>query len=327
MISSYIKLSLRLLLRNPFFTFINVTGLSVGFAAFFVLWQYSQRELTSDQQWKNSERIYRFGLNLKWTDDKINWREDTFGSNDAAFTNQVAGDYAEIESFTRILTQKNFHMDSYTRDHGSEVSLSSDPTNPMATFIEEHIVYADPNLFSFFSIPMLKGDANTCLNEAGSVVLSEEMAKKYFGDSEQIGKLITLNNKIPLLVSGVFAGLPRNSHLNFNIVISARRIDNTMRVHQQFGYAPNCYLKLKENTDAQKLANRINTELKDEIKQVAFGNWIFGNGFNLPPADFRHIILRLPPGFSPGKRSNASHHSKIFSTYNHHHGLDQLRKP
>jgi len=59
MLLSYLKLSLRLLIRNPFFTFINVLGLAVGFASFMVLWNYSQHELKSDQFHKDYERIYR----------------------------------------------------------------------------------------------------------------------------------------------------------------------------------------------------------------------------------------------------------------------------
>ena len=64
-----LKLSFRLLLRNPFFSIINILGLAVGFAVFFLLWQYGQRELKSDRQWRDWERIARVGLLWEWSDD------------------------------------------------------------------------------------------------------------------------------------------------------------------------------------------------------------------------------------------------------------------
>ena len=75
MFISYLKLSFRLLLRNPFFSIFNILGLAVGFAAFFLLWQYGQRELKSDRQWRDWERIARVGLLWEWSDDDKNWEK------------------------------------------------------------------------------------------------------------------------------------------------------------------------------------------------------------------------------------------------------------
>src|SRR5689334_9550852 len=108
MVLSYFKLAFRLLLRNPFFTLINILGLSVGFVVFFVLWQYSQQELQSDRFHQNWNDIYRCGMIAKWTDDKVNWEESVFGTNDAAFTAQLAAQYSEIDDLTRVFVQQNF---------------------------------------------------------------------------------------------------------------------------------------------------------------------------------------------------------------------------
>ncbi|MEP6737265.1 MAG: hypothetical protein ABJA70_17200, partial [Chryseolinea sp.] len=69
MIINYLKLAIRLLIRNPFFTMINLVCLSVGFAMFFMLWQHAQTELHSDQFHKDFERIVRVGVTWNWTDD------------------------------------------------------------------------------------------------------------------------------------------------------------------------------------------------------------------------------------------------------------------
>ena len=83
MLLNYLKLTLRLLARNPFFTFINVLGLSVGFSVFLILWQYSQNELQSDRMWKDWERIARVGFHYTWTDDGKVWDELVAGANPA----------------------------------------------------------------------------------------------------------------------------------------------------------------------------------------------------------------------------------------------------
>ena len=79
MLLTYLKHSFRLLARNPFFALINIAGLSVGFAVFFVLWQHSQSELASDQHWKDSERIARVTLYWEWSDDGQTWESEQYG--------------------------------------------------------------------------------------------------------------------------------------------------------------------------------------------------------------------------------------------------------
>ena len=79
MFTNYLKLSLRLLVRNPFFTSINIVGLSVGFAVSLILWQFSQQELRSDRQWMDWQRIARIGLLWEWSDDDKGWNSEKYG--------------------------------------------------------------------------------------------------------------------------------------------------------------------------------------------------------------------------------------------------------
>ena len=79
MILHYLLLSIRLLIRNPFFTFINVFGLSIGFALFFILWQHSQSELSSDMYHEDSDRIARVGVDWQWTDAGDSWGAGSYG--------------------------------------------------------------------------------------------------------------------------------------------------------------------------------------------------------------------------------------------------------
>ncbi|MGE0770376.1 MAG: ABC transporter permease [Cyclobacteriaceae bacterium] len=280
MILSYLKLALRLLMRNPFFTMINVTGLAVGFAVFFVLWQHSQSELTSDRQWKDWDRIYRFGIVASWTDDKVNWEGSTVATNDAAFTAQVADQYSQVEDFTRIFNQKNFSavlsLLGYLSDHDNQIYLTSNVNNEIKSFIETNLAYADVNLFRFFSIDLIRGNPSEVLTLAGSIVLSEKLAIKYFGKVDCVGETLTLNESIALRVTGVFRGLPANTHLDFDAVLSSERLKNAYSQARQPWRAPHCYLKLKEGANVSALNNKINIDLAHQIQEVVWGKWPHG---------------------------------------------------
>src|SRR5450432_1866179 len=117
MLLNYLKLSLRLLVRNPFFTFINVLGLSVGFASFFSLWQYASSELKADQYHTNHDRIARLGLHWRWTeDDGKTWGYIKTSSFGQQAVQEIARDFPEVESYVRIIFQPNF-LGGETHDH------------------------------------------------------------------------------------------------------------------------------------------------------------------------------------------------------------------
>src|SRR5690349_16085912 len=99
MILSYLKLAFRLIVRNPFFTFINVAGLALGFASFYVLWNYSITELKSDQYHKDYDRIARIGYHWRWTDNGgKTWGHEINGNIRANILPRVKDDFPEVES-------------------------------------------------------------------------------------------------------------------------------------------------------------------------------------------------------------------------------------
>jgi putative ABC transport system permease protein len=245
MLFSYLKLSLRLMARSPFFTLINVFGLGIGFASFFALWDYSTNELRADQYHKDFERIARIGWDWKWTDDSTTWDHSLSGFSKSDIPLRAKEDFAEVEDYVRIHTQPFFGIFGGLVPHSNKITMSAvGGLKEDRVFKEEHVVYADQNLFSFFSIPLVIGNPDDVLAEAGSVVLSESQAVKYFGNSNPVGELLKLNDTITLKVTGVFKDLPHNTHLNFNTVISNKAYE------QIWATALNSptfnYVKLKE---------------------------------------------------------------------------------
>ena len=292
MLLRYLQLAVRLLLRNPFFTFINVLGLSVGFAVFIILWQYSQNELKSDHSHKDHERVYRLitEIDFRW-DGKLG--ELKYGYDVPIHTVRLVEKIPQVESFTRIYNQDNFNA-TWIEDHSSQLFLTGkSESGDENHFIEKHVAYADPNMFDFFGIVLLRGNALTVLNDANAVAISQHTAQKYFGSEDPMNKTLLLNNTIPLKVTGVFDDLPKNTHLEFEVVISMHRLErsiNEFRTSAKGG--PISYLKLKQGVaptsleqllkeDSRILTDQFNTDPNGTIEarlslqpleEIAFSN-------------------------------------------------------
>ena len=266
MIFNYLKLAFRLLIRNPFFTAINVLGLAIGFASFFALWEYSTSELKSDQYHNDSERIARIGLNYRWTDDGgKTWGNIALGAGKASLFPRVKDDYPEVESYLRILNQPLFSSELV--GHGDKIIISIDTRkNQQRIFKEEKAAYADSNLFNFFSVPLVYGQPDKVLSEANFVVLSYSTSLKYFGEINPTGQLLNLNDSTTLKVSGVFEDLPHYSHLDFDFVISNIGLENKW-LGDRWGAM--CYVKLVNNhfTDFETKLNGKTSQYWAEILQ------------------------------------------------------------
>ena len=307
MLINYLKLSFRLLLRNPFFSIINILGLGVGFAVFFLLWQYGQRELSSDRQWKNWERMARVGGLWEWSDDDKNWESEKYGSTGPPFALQLITDFPELESFTRILYRPDFTKELTGLD-GSIIIAYEKPDHSEVRNLEDKVVMADANLFEFFSIPLVKGEPTRALSEVNSVVVSSAIALKYFGQEEPLGKIVSVNNQ-PHIITGIFNDLPHNTHLDFQLVLSNRSKYN----YWTTAFGPprlTTYLKNKTTTDWTEFTSKVNhpkmiekyfgpalrrfnskaTVLIQPLNHVAFSQKWRGDHFNPKSETLLHIF-------------------------------------
>ena len=267
MLLSYLKLSLRLLARNPFFTGINVIGLAIGFASFYALWEYSTTELKADQYHKDADRMARIGINWNWSDDgEKTWGHLTLGYAKSTIYPKVSDDFPEVESTLRILTQPEFATELVNHEDQIVISLE-DKNGAQQIFKEEKVIYADSNLFTFFSIPLVHGQPQHVLDGANYVVLSQTTAIKYFGEGDPTGELLKLNDTTTLKVSGVYEDLPHYTHLNFELVISNAALLN--KWNNAYWNATICYIKLNTSsfTDFEtKLNQRTNQYFANNLR-------------------------------------------------------------
>src|SRR5690606_34897601 len=193
MLLNYIKLSFRLLLRNPNSTGINILGLSVGFSAFLMLWPYANNELKSDQYHHDSDRIVRVGVDFKWTDNGKTWNGFKAAFNNWGTASEIGKTFSRIECTTRLVTQLNY----VDRRHGVDRDLFItviDSSENKLVFRENQTIFADTNFFEFFTVPLVLGNADQVLDDPHTAVISQTISKKYFGEKVAIGKTIYLKD-------------------------------------------------------------------------------------------------------------------------------------
>jgi len=188
--------------RNGFHTFINILGLSIGLTAFILFILFIQGLKDYDTFHENYNNIYRL---VSESDDS---RGD-FGGTPAQLGSYLKDRVPEIKQFVRFEESKNVVV-----------------TKDKEKFFESNLIYADNSFFEIFTFPIVEGNKTNPLSDNSSVVLSETMAKKYFGDSNPIGKLIKIGKKEKeFQISAIVKDCPEKSSIQYDFIISFGIID------------------------------------------------------------------------------------------------------
>ena len=245
MLRNYFKIALRNLWKYKFYSAINITGLSIGLVAFLFILLYLKDELSYDQYHEHADRIVRMDFHAKLGDNEILGAENTAPAG-PVFTRE----YPEIEAFFRFRQRSSFLI-KYKENH----------------YKEENIVFADSSFFDFFSIPLIEGDPETALTEPNSIVLTEQMARKYFGSEPAMGQSLILNNETNFKVSGVMEAIPSNTHFNYDFLLSMSTREES-RVTNWGSFNFNTYFLLKEGTDLDHFEKKIQGTLREYFEPV-----------------------------------------------------------
>jgi len=229
MIRNYIKTAWRNLVKNKVFSFINVFGLSVGLACCMLIIAYLYSELTYDTYPAKYKQLYRVGVKTL-----ANGGVTDFASADIAVGEGIKRTFPQVLAYTRIF-----------RQGPTFVSFGD------KQFKENKTAVADSNFLHLFSIPLIQGDDKTALVEPNSVVINRELAKKYFGNAQPIGKMLKFGTAL-MKVTGVIDKVPDNSHFHFDAFISMSTMGhNQPQTWSNIGLYT--YLLLDEHADPKKL--------------------------------------------------------------------------
>ncbi|KPL12487.1 MAG: hypothetical protein AMS26_17540 [Bacteroides sp. SM23_62] len=198
MLKNFITIALRNLLRQKGFTIINILGLTIGLTVSALIILYIVHELGYDRFHENAGRIYRVAINGEISGQAIN-----VAVSSPPFGPALVADYPEVVDYTRI-----------DPPHNSLFAFGDEK------YYEDDILFADSSFFKIFTVPLLYGDPATALEVPRSLVLTESLARKYFGDEYPVGKVLRYNDQTDLTVTGVCEDYPDNSHFTFQALVS-----------------------------------------------------------------------------------------------------------
>ena len=171
MFKNYLKIAWRNIRRHKGYSFINIVGLSVGMACFLLILLYSQYEFSYEQHHENADRIYRVNVEQQLTDRVFRAQTSPVPLAEALYN-----ELPEVMQFTRFQSLPTFLVRHEDR-----------------RYYENGLIFADSGVLDMFTFTLLTGDKNTALKEPNAVVLTKEMAIKYFGNQNAIGKSLVLN--------------------------------------------------------------------------------------------------------------------------------------
>ena len=244
MFKNYLKTAIRNLLRYKGFAIINISSLTIGIIGCLVIGLFVWDEWQYDKEIPGGENVYRIYEQRK-DNDNI-----TYAAISApAFATFLKRTYPEVDTTTRILMS----VDKFLMEVGEKRNY------------EEKGWFVESSFFEMFSLKFSKGDPASALIEPRTVVLTEELAKKYFGTEDPVNKTIYID-KDTVTVKGVLAKLPDHFHLDFRYLVSLptsgipkERMER-WTWHQFF-----TYVKLKPGTNVQQLQDKFQAHMKKEI--------------------------------------------------------------
>ncbi len=248
MFKNYMQIAWRNLKRHKAYSFINITGLAIGLACCVMIMLWIQNELSYDRYHQHADDIYRVARDIT---------EGTLQGQKAITTSPplapaLRDGFPEIVEVTRI-ARRGDRLFSYGQSH----------------FLERDFFFADNSIFKIFTFSFIKGDKTTALNIPNSLVISESMAEKYFGDEDPIGKIIILDEKTDFVVTGVIREMPSNSHFVANIILPFETIAKIEGIDlSNWGWNGfYTYVLLHPNANRDALESKFETMLQEYQRQ------------------------------------------------------------
>jgi putative ABC transport system permease protein len=236
MIKNYLTVALRNIRKHTFYSAINIFGLATGVAASLFILLYIVDELSYDRFHQDASNIYRIGLK-----GKIGGQEMETASSCPPLASSMVAEIPGVEAATRINRRDNMVF-----------------KNGDLSFTEDKILFADSNFFQFFSFKLLEGDPATALKEPNSIVLTPDLATKYF-KGEALGKLITIGNENKSFkVTGIAAEAPHNSHFSFAALLSTSSEKDYYSAPYWTNNGLYTYFKKNPNTDIAAISSKLN---------------------------------------------------------------------
>jgi putative ABC transport system permease protein len=230
MIRNYLKIALRNIKRHSTYSILNISGMAIGMASAILILLWVQDEWSYDRHFDHADELYRVIENQYFSGGEVSSLAATPG----------ALSYSLKKEYPEIIRSSRFTDPPLTLKNGDE-------------FVQEKIAIVDKDFIKMFNIGFVHGDINTALDGPHNIVITDKMARKYFGTEDALGKTFTEFGNV-LTITGVVKSLPHNSHIRFDIIFPFERVgapvtDWSIRCYN--------YIELKKGTDSKKVEKKI----------------------------------------------------------------------
>jgi putative ABC transport system permease protein len=281
MIAHFFKVLTRVTWKNKSFAIINLMGLVIGMTASLFIFIYVVHEKSYDSFHEKKDRIFRV-RNDRFTNGELNRR---WAAGPMSIGSDLKNDFAEVVRFVRM---SNARRQSYILDYGEK------------SFKEENILYASEDFFKIFSFPLIKGNDSLVLRKPFTIAISESMARRYFGESDPIGKSIICNKTQSYEVTGVFNDLPENTHFKFDALFSFESLwkiigpEETNNLMSNWGWIGTyTYVELRSAKDAGTLQRRMHAYVEKRMG-TQLREWNEWMDFAFQPVSSIHLNSNEP---------------------------------
>ena len=264
MFQNLVKIAMRVLRKDLFYSLFNIAGLTIGITSSIFLLLYVLNELSYDRYHEQSDNIYRVVSHITEPDDAFDWAVAQI-----PFAPQVKEDYPEVLEYVRYI------------DAGRTLFKKNE-----TFFYEDDVYFVDSTVFDVFSWKLIFGNAETALNEPKSIVLTRSFSERYFGNEDPVGKSIETTGGESYMVTGLMEDVPENSHLKFSAMVSRNTLPRQMGSWGNFGVYT--YLLLPEGTDYKQFEAKI-SEMYDKYMAQIFEAMGINIEYVLHPLPWIHL--------------------------------------
>lgn len=239
MFKNYLMIAFRNIRRNKGYSFINIAGLAIGMACFILISLWVRDELSYDRFHEHKDRIFKV---ITKTNTGDVWTTSSWALGPA-----LKERYPDIVEFSRVW----FWHRSLVRTGDKR-------------FVEQNFYLADPSIFTMFTFPFVKGDPETSLANMNSIVITEETARRYFGEDDPLGQVLhVVSYQSDFIVTGVIKNIPENSHMQFDLVARIELMGQQRLESWEFtGYS---YVMLSPDVPVDEVNQKISNFYREVI--------------------------------------------------------------
>jgi putative ABC transport system permease protein len=279
MFKNYLKLTFRNLLKHKVFSLINITGLAIGIACSILIILFVTFELSYDKFHQKADRIYRLAMKASIGNTKIKQIRSS-----AMTFKTLLQDFPEIEQGVKFLDFSNIIVETDEK-----------------VFYESDAIAVDGNFFDVFSFPLVKGSPKTVLNRPNSVVITKEIAGKYFGENKAVGKMLKIElpgdlGTLDFEITGISENVPDNSHFHYNFLISLASFPGFINEPEWTAHNFIAYFVLKDGNSRKELEAKFPAFTRKYMGGDKFDQWVAkGNSWEyfLQPLTEIHLNSEL----------------------------------